>query len=238
MRTAIVAAVLALGACTSASREGEGDARPTAQRSFEVGAFHAVEVEGAHDVTVAVGGAPAVRAEGDAKALEELDIRVENGVLRIGSERRGWSPFNRNRRGVTIQVAAPALDAASISGSGDLRVDRVESEAFQGSVAGSGDLSIGALQVRRADFAIAGSGEIEAAGTAEEAEISIAGSGNAALDALRLRRASVSVAGSGDVRLNASETVNGEIMGSGDLVVQGGARCSVSKMGSGDVRCG
>jgi hypothetical protein len=27
-------------------------------------------------------------------------------------------------------------------------------------------------------------------------------------------------------------------MGSGDVVVTGGAKCSVNKMGSGDVRCG
>ena len=238
MHKAIFGAVLILGACSSANSEAgqAGGSRSTGQRDFQVGEFHKVGLEGAHDVIVTVGGAPSVRAEGDSEALERLDIRVENGELQVGSRRNGW--FSRNHGHVTVHVSVPSLDGASLSGSGNLRIDRAEAETFAAQLAGSGDIQIGALRARRADFDIAGSGGITAGGQADEAEIDIAGSGDARLDALQTRRAKVSVAGSGDVSLRATETVEGDLLGSGNLTVHGSARCSVDKLGSGDVRCG
>lgn len=239
MRTllAIGPLVVLAAACSAGAQPGESHARgEQGQRSFEVGAFESVSLEGSHDVVVAVGAAPSVRAEGDAAALERLDIRVENGALKIGTRRGSW--FGGHRGHVTVYVTAPAINAASIGGSGDMRIDRVEAQRFAASIGGSGDMEIGALRTARADFSVAGSGGIRAAGTAEETDISIAGSGNIALDALESRRADVSVAGSGDVSLRASETVSASIVGSGDVTVHGTARCTVSKLGSGDLRCG
>lgn len=231
-------ALLALGACTSAADgQAGGTGGSAAQQSFRVGDFQSVSLEGSHDVVVTVGGAPSVRAEGDAEAIERLDIRVENGELRIGTRRDGMFSGFRHHRGVTVHVTAPALNGAVIGGSGDMRIDRVQAQAFVASIGGSGDMEIATLQSRRADFSIAGSGGIRAAGAAEEAEISIAGSGSMELDGLTARRASVTVAGSGDVSLRATESVDGSIMGSGGLTVRGSARCSVSKLGSGTISC-
>ena len=234
---------MALGACTVGhghdGQEGhDGQARATGQRDFQVGAFHGVSLEGSSDVIVTVGGAPSVHAEGDSEMLERLDVRVENGVLKIGTRREGWFSGMRHRGGVTVHVGAPSLDRADIAGSGDMRVDRAQAETFHGSIAGSGDLEIGNLRARSAKFSIAGSGSITAVGQAEQAEVEIAGSGDMHLDGLQTRRTEVSVAGSGDISVHASEAVEGSVMGSGDVNVAGGGRCSVSKMGSGNVNCG
>lgn len=229
-------AILVLAACSAGAQPNRVQASgEQGQRSFEVGAFHGVALQGAHNVVVTVGGAPSVRAEGDTAALDGLDIRVENGSLKVGT-RRDWS-WSGPRGAVTVYVTAPSLDAASIGGSGDLRIDRVEAQSFSASIAGSGDMEIAALQAREADFSIAGSGDLRASGAAEQASLSIAGSGSLALEGLQTRRAEVSIMGSGDVSLRATETVGGSVMGSGSVTVQGGARCSVSKMGSGDIRC-
>ncbi|MGZ8345768.1 MAG: head GIN domain-containing protein [Allosphingosinicella sp.] len=234
MRLAILGAVLTLGACTSANGQSD-EARPTGERSFPVGAFQSVSLEGSHDVIVTAGDVPSVRAQGDTEALERLEVAVEGDTLRIGS-RRGRG-FSWHRARVTVYVTTPTLRGAFLRGSGDLRIDRVQTETFEASIAGSGDIDIVALQARRANFSIAGSGGVRAAGAADETDIDIAGSGNARLDALAARRASVSVAGSGNINVRASETVDGSIMGSGNLRVHGPARCSVSKMGSGNISC-
>jgi hypothetical protein len=250
MRLAIIGALIAASACTSANGNESGNGGNSisggsegaqtgsaGQRSFDVGAFQSVSLAGAHDVIVTVGGPPSVRAEGDAEALERLEVRVEGGVLRLETRRNSW--FSGGSRGsVTVHVTAPSLNGASIGGSGDMRIDRVQAEAFESSISGSGDLEIGTLQARRVEFSVTGSGDIRASGAAEEAEISIAGSGSVELDSLQVRRASVSIAGSGDVAIQASEAVDGSIMGSGNVTVRGPARCSVTKMGSGEIRCG
>jgi len=236
MRSILMGAALIVGACTSSGDEGE--ARATGQRSFNVGAFDRVALAGSYDVVVTVGGAAAVRAEGDSERLERLEIRVEDGQLRIGSRgRRGWSWGGRRGR-VTVHVTVPALAGAAVTGSGDMRIDRVEGRAFTASIAGSGDLEVAALRVEQASFSIAGSGNVRAAGTAARAEISIAGSGDADLAAVESRTAEVTVMGSGDARLRATETASVTLMGSGDVSVTGGARCSINKRGSGDVHCG
>ena len=234
----IAASALAVAACSANAQRGEdGPSGEQGRRDFTVGEFRSVSLEGSHDVVVNVGGAASVRAEGDARMIERLDIRVENGALKIGTQRGNWLSGMRGGH-VTVYVTAPAIEGASIGGSGDMRIDRVQANSFAASIGGSGDMEIGALQARQANFSVAGSGGIRASGRAETADISIAGSGNVALDSLEARTADVSVVGSGDVSIRATETVSASIMGSGDVTVRGAARCTVSKMGSGDVHCG
>lgn len=225
------------GACSvGAHGSDRGDTR-LGQRDFQVGTFQSIDLAGAPDVTVAVGGAPSVRAEGPQNALDQLDIRVENGALRIGTRRDGWFSHGRDFGRVTIHVTAPSLSGASIAGSGDMHIDRAEAPAFAASIGGSGDMDIGALRTRQATFSIAGSGNIRAAGQADRTHVSIAGSGDATLDGFQTGDADVSILGSGGARLRATGTVSGSIMGSGDVDVSGTTRCTVSKMGSGDLHC-
>jgi hypothetical protein len=238
----ILVGVGLLAACnmTAEAQHGESGngSGKASQRSYQVGSFDRISLAGSHNVVVSVGAAPSVRAEGDSELLERLDVRVENGELRIGTRKGKWSMgFGSQRAALTVYVTAPSLAAASIAGSGDMKVDKVEGGKFAASIAGSGDLDIASLRVGAADFSIAGSGGISGAGNAETTTISVAGSGDIRLEGLEARRAKVSVMGSGDVRAKAMETADVSVMGSGDVELAGTAKCTVNKKGSGDVRC-
>jgi Putative auto-transporter adhesin, head GIN domain len=241
MRAAMMAgSALLLGACTADAQNGEGQegSGRMGQREFQVAGFDRVSLGGSHNVIVTVGGAPSVRAEGDAETLERLEIRVEDGELHIGMKKGKWSVgWHRDRPPVTIRVTAPTLSGASIGGSGDMRIDKVEGGRFAASIGGSGDMDIASLKVDEARFSIAGSGGIRAKGSAGRSEISIAGSGDIDAAELESRTAKVSVVGSGDVRARATETADVSVMGSGDVTLAGPAKCTISKMGSGEVRC-
>ncbi|HEV2747834.1 MAG TPA: head GIN domain-containing protein [Allosphingosinicella sp.] len=243
MRSALILiSTLALAAaCNMADAQHGADepAEPSSRQSFDVGSFDSVSLGGPYNVIVRVGPAASVRAEGDAEEIGKMEVVVENGDLEIRRRKgeRFTLGFRRNRP-VTVYVTTPALRAAAIGGSGDMRIDRVEGREFAASIGGSGDMTIDSLRVGEASFSVAGSGAIRAAGTADRSSVSIAGSGDVVVDALKSRMASVSIVGSGDVRMNAAETAEVSIMGSGDVSVTGGAKCSVSKMGSGNVRCG
>lgn len=227
-----------LAGCSAGAHEGDGHGR-TAQRAFEVGAFQSVSLTGSPDVIVTVGGAPSVRAEGDARMVERLDIRVEGGDLRIGyREGSSWSFGFGHRRGVTVHVTVPALAAATITGSGDMRIDRVQGDRFVATVTGSGDLDLGRVQAGEAVFSVTGSGGIRAAGRAQRSQIELQGSGDVELGALEIRDAAVSVHGSGNVTARAMEAARVTLMGSGDVAITGPARCQVEKRGSGDISCG
>ena len=242
MRTlGILLSNLALVACSMSADAQEGEREvgggAITQRSFDLAGFDAVGLAGSPNMVVTVGGPHSVRAEGDAEMLERLELRVEDGTLKVGYKKGNWSMNWGSRPRTTIYVTLPALRAASVAGSGDIRVDRVQGDSFKASVAGSGDIAVGQLQVGAANVSIAGSGGIKAAGAAQTASASFAGSGDIDAAALQGRTASASVMGSGDVRIQASETANISIMGSGDVYVSGSARCTINKRGSGDVHC-
>lgn len=243
MRAAVILlSTIALAACNMVADAQEGDAAPASvqgtQRTYQVGSFDSVSLGGHHNVVVQVGPAASVRAEGSAEDLERLEIRVKDGDLHIGTRKGKWGVnFNSRHDPVTVYVTTPALAAAAIGGSGDMRIDKVEGGEFSASIGGSGDIDVASLKVKQASFAIAGSGTIRAAGTAGATDISVAGSGDVDVAGLESREASVSIVGSGDVRARAMETASVSIMGSGDVAMSGTAKCSISKMGSGDVRC-
>ena len=128
----------------------------------------------------------------------------------------GWNSQLRHR--AAVEVTGPMLRGAAVAGSGDIQVDRIAGDSFDGSVAGSGDLQLGSVDVSRCRCRIAGSGDVSAgAGSARDVEYSIAGSGDIDAGASGRETAAVSIAGSGNVCGHATGTANVSIVGSGDV---------------------
>jgi len=211
-------------------------ARAVDSREFQVGEFTRLETVGPQNVQVTTGDGFTVRLEGDQGAVARLSAAVEDGVLRI-RPRDGFD-FDWSDRGeVTIHVTAPALEAITLAGSGDVHVDRIAGRSFNGGIAGSGTLDIDAIEVDEARFSIGGSGDIVVAGKAGNTVIEVGGSGTIAASDLQSRTAEIAIAGSGDIDLTAMDTAEVSVVGSGDVRVGGPANCSISRIGSGTVRC-
>jgi DUF4097 and DUF4098 domain-containing protein YvlB len=239
MRTIVLLSAAALVTACHAAGNAEGTG-PIVQRDFPVaGAFDRIALAGSPNVVVTVGPAASVRAEGDAEILDRLEITNENGQLRIGlrNSAGSWFSWNSHHR-LTVHVTVPALVAAAIEGSGDMRIDRVQGPAFAASVTGSGDMNIAALTADQASFTVTGSGDISAAGHARQATASVTGSGDLRLAQLEAETATIALAGSGGIGLRATQTAAVDLRGSGDVNVAGPARCTINKAGSGDVHCG
>jgi hypothetical protein len=241
-RYAVIAALALLAGCGvvhAQGNDGDGGGGPSAMRSFAVRGFDRVTLRGSDNVVVRVGAAESVTATGPENELEKLEIVVRDGELRIGREKDSWKMgWSRDRRPVVVTVTVPRLRGASVAGSGDMQVDRVQAVSFEGGIAGSGNLRIAQLMADTASLNIAGSGDASVNGQAKSLDVSIAGSGNLEANGLRAERAKISIAGSGDVRAQVTDEADVSIIGSGDVRIAGRPRCRVSKMGSGDVTCG
>lgn len=242
MRSSILvmlAGSAALCACNVHHSDNE-DAGPAVARNYQVGNFDKIEVAGPYDVQVRTGANPSVSANGPQKLLEKTTVEVKDGKLIIHPLRKhswfnfgSWSTHGK----ATLMVTAPQITGATIAGSGDLRIDKVEADDFKGTVAGSGDLDIGTLDVQDLKVDIAGSGSIKGTGKAVSAKYEIAGSGDVDAAQLQSQDIKVSIAGSGSIRAHATGTADVDIMGNGDVDISGGAKCKINKAGSGDVRC-
>lgn len=209
---------------------------PTAL-TYEIGEFDGLSTVGPQDVVITAGDSYSVRSEGSPEALALLEAVVEDGklVIRPKETFRGWN-WGR-MESATFYVTAPRLRTVALAGSGDISVDRIEGESFEGSIAGPGELSIDSMDVDEVDFRIGGTGNVAAAGTARITRVSIGGSGEVDAGGLLSETASVSIGGSGDVDLTVEREAQVSIAGSGDVDISGPARCSVTRMGGGTVRC-
>ncbi|MDM7955914.1 head GIN domain-containing protein [Blastomonas sp.] len=198
--------------------------------------FDRITLAGPDDLTFVTDGAHAVRATGDAKALEALQYKVRNGELRIRRKSSGWSFGDSGE--ATIAVSAPALRALVLAGSGSAKIDRMDGDDVELTVAGSGDAAVASITAKKLEGSIAGSGSLRLVGTAETADISIAGSGSVLGERFRSDTVDISIAGSGDVTMASEGSVEASLMGSGDVTIKGNAKCKSSAMGSGSLTCG
>lgn len=238
MRPIHLAAASALLFATGACSESRAESGPTTSRTYQVGAFTSLEVTGPFDVAVSTGKPVAVAAEGPEKLIEALKVEVVDGKLLIRPERKGWfGGFNWNGGPAKVVVSVPSLDAAQITGSGDVMVDRVNGERFAGAIAGSGNLNVGQASIKQLALAISGSGSVKVAGQAQQASYSIAGSGDVDAGGLTAVNADAEIAGSGNIRARVTGQAKASIAGSGDIDISGGAQCQQSKQGSGEIRC-
>src|SRR6266404_3094647 len=182
---AAVVAASALAGCHVRAENGGG---ATVSKNYSVGNFQQIEVAGPYDVDVRTGANVSVSARGSEKLLDRTVVEVKGNKLLIHAENNhgffhfGWSSHG----GARFTVTVPQLSGATIAGSGDIRVDKISGQNFEGNVAGSGGLDIAAMNVQQLKLAITGSGGVKAGtGTAQAAQYDIAGSGDIDAGALQ-----------------------------------------------------
>lgn len=239
MRKSVVAAIAASAALAGCHARAE-DAGATVSRNYQVGNFQQIEVSGPYEVNVRTGSNASVSAQGGENLLGRTEVQVQGDKLVIKPEHHGgWFNFGWSSHSkATFTVTVPQLSGATVAGSGDIHVDRVAGQSFDGTVAGSGGLDVGAMDVQSLRLRIGGSGGLNAGtGKAQSADYSIGGSGDIDAKGVQTQSAKVAIAGSGSVKANATGSADVSIVGSGDVEVTGGAKCSINKQGSGDVRC-
>lgn len=231
-RAAALAALLVLPALPAAAHERgsvSGDGHPTTQRR-EVSEFDGIDLRGAADVSVRVGGERSVAVVVDGNLQPHLRTEVRGRTLVIDSD-----VSLRSRTEPRVEVTVPALRRVAISGAGDVVVEG-GSGPLQLAIEGAGEVRWkGEATVLRAT--IEGAGELGLEGRAERLEVSVEGSGDVDARRLRAKDVAASVEGSGDVDVTVDGgTLTASVSGSGDIHWSGEAKVErASVTGSGEI---
>src|SRR5690606_38465619 len=124
---------------------------------------------------------------------------------------------------VTIYLTAPDLNDLRISGSGDIFVEGdINNNDMEMDISGSGSIKMDKLETGYLDVNISGSGSMEIqAGEADEEILKISGSGNIYFPNLITRKAITTTSGSGDIRIHVLEELRSTISGSGSVFYKG-----------------
>ena len=211
-----------------------------ATRPFPVPGFTKLRIEGPYMVHVRTGAGPSVNARGPQSQLDKLTVESRGDLLVISTEKGwNWTSLHWGKdQIVTIDVTVPMLQAATLTGSGDVNIDHIRTSAFAAQLTGSGDLSIAQLETSRLSASVNGSGDLTIAGRTGRADASVQGSGDLRASGLAVGLLNASVTGSGDISIGATKVAKANIVGSGDISIAGRPSCTKNKVGSGDIRCG
>jgi hypothetical protein len=211
---AAFAAALLIAVAVSACGISVAEDGPHEVRSRQVPAFDRIEVRGSTEVIVERGPRRALRLEGGANRVHDLQTYVEGDTLVVEQEDTSG----------TIDIGG---DPARVIA----RVPRIEAVRIDG----SGRVVLRDLRGTRLRASVYGSGEVQASGQVERLHSRIDGSGSLRTAALGADEAAVAISGSGSAELGPTDRIAAEIDGSGDVTYAGDPVVSEDISGSGDV---
>ena len=225
MRIFLLASMLVLAAPAAAET-----------RNFGVSDFTKIRVKAPVRVHLATGVAPFARATGSAQALQNLSIRVESGVLTIGTSQSAWGGYPGKSSGpAEIYLGTHELGSASITGAGTLAIDKVKRFDFLLTVQGAGDARIGAVEVDQLKLGVAGTGMIAVAGQAKSLEAALRGSSALEAGTLTVKDMKLVVDGPGSAAATVTNSATITGSGSGEIALAGNPACQLKLSGTGNI---
>lgn len=195
--------------------------------------FTGIGISISADVYYTPGNVHEIKIEGDAKDVDDLITKVENGFLQVKYPPR----FKIRRSKLTIHITSSELEAVKVSGSGKFKSgEPVTSDEMDFAVSGSGDIHFEKLTADEISVKISGSGDVVLIkGNADELGTRISGSGKLNAEAFEVDEFSASISGSGSVKITVKEELESRISGSGKVYYHGNPRVNASSSGSGKV---
>lgn len=184
---------------------------PSASEARTVPAFHAIELRGVVGADLTVGKPASVQITADNDKLNRVITEVKDGVLVIDT--KGSGSFGHLHAAVT----APDIDAIALTGTADLSATGIASP----------NLAI----------SVSGTGMVNATGKADTLHITIGGSGHLTAGDLAAKDVTIDIGGTGSATLQATQSVDARISGTGSVTVHGHpAAVHKSVGGTGSIR--
>lgn len=209
-----------------------------AERSFGISGFERIRVEGPYAVTLTTGRAPAARASGDPRALDDIDIHVDGTSLVVRTRPNDGGP-RRATAPVAVVLATHDLRTASVLGGGALTISgAVAGQRVDLAVNGSGMLRVAGLAADQLNVTLIGTGSVTLGGRAARARLVASGAGTIAATALNVDDLIVRLDGTGQAEVSARRTADVATTGIGGVTVRGTPACTVRATGGGPIVCG
>ncbi len=209
--TAVAAAALAISGCGISGIPLDGD---TSTEIRSVDAFDSIELRGAAEVVVVVGGPQTIEIVADTAVQKYVKTTVSDGELVIDTD-YGWRWGDID---VDVRISVPSLDSFDLKGAGNIVIRGINSNRFS--------------------FTLAGAGDIDIAGKAVDVTINLAGAGG--IDAYDLIAEDVvaKLSGAGQISVTATDTLDATLSGLGGIDYDGDPEVTsrVSGVGSIDPR--
>jgi hypothetical protein len=233
------------------------------KKEYEVEEFHKLAIGGGGKVILNQGDRSALAIEAPESVLDELQVSVVDGELRIGMESmsgfRFLFNFGKLLESDHITYYVTVKDIESMKFSGGLRVDasslavndlkivnsgavKASYESIQGKVLEmvvSGSASVDCGQLDLSELSVRASGSMKMSvdyGSVNRQEVHISGSADYNAPELASQEAKFSISGAGKAKVRVESSLDVSISGSGTIHYSGAASVNQRISGSGRVK--
>lgn len=193
--TFIIAAMLLLASCSSSQVSGNGK---SVTKSRQVNSFNEIKISGAYKVVITQGNIQSVKVTTDSNIEPLVIIDVKGDTLRIHNKKGVGFSLNRP---VLVEIAVRKLKRLTISGANQIIASNLNGDKLQVDTNGSIQGSL-AGKVNKLNVQVSGSGKIDASKLVAE-------------------DVNVRLTGSGQIKVNATDSLNSKITGSGTIAYSG-----------------
>ncbi len=168
-------------------------------RTYELSGFDGIDVSGVYELDITVGEDYSIELSGDEAEMDNVDIRVESGILYMGSKKK-WK--KKNRHGIDAVIMLPSLNDLEVSGVASADIEGVDAESFE--------------------LDVSGVAEVDIEGTCGSLDAHVSGVGELDAEDLICDNVEVHLSGVGEVSVYADEFADITASGMGEVDVYGG----------------
>ncbi|MFT3976648.1 MAG: DUF2807 domain-containing protein [Sphingomonas bacterium] len=212
-----------------------------AERTYSVGSYDRLRIDGPFEVHVVAGGSPRASAKGSDAMLSRLDLHVEGTTLTVRLGPGGWGETPKaaaSRTPMVVTLSTPMLNTILLSAGAQVTASKVSAQRLELAVNGAGTLAVDGVQADQLGAVLTGTGTLRLSGRANRARLASSGSGTIDAGALTVSELTVHLDGTGETRVNARYTAQVTTTGLGKVTVLGSAKCTVKALADGPVICG
>jgi hypothetical protein len=180
----------------SSNSTTEGSGVPATQVR-DVAAFDSIELAGSNNLVIHVGEKQSVVVRADDNLVDRVTTEVQSRELVVAN-----TPGSLTTKSpMSVEVDVPTLDALTLTGSGNIVVDGIETESL--------------------DVTLPGSGTLTGSGTATRLDVTVSGSGTVQFTQLAANDVRAVVSGSGSIFVTATRSLDASVSGSGAVLYTG-----------------
>lgn len=228
----LILCTLALSACGFTGFTFVTGSGNVGSESREVSNFDAVTLEGSGDLIVTQGNQESLKIEAEENLIPYIRTEVRGHTLHIFIDHTNSLSIDANRP-MRYYVSMKDVTGLTLSGSGTITSDNINTKNLDINLSGSGDVEIDKLKADSLTIDLSGSGKCVLNGEVASQNMNISGSGKCDASELKGKDVDIDISGSGKAMVAATNTLNVTITGSGDITYSGNPKISQTITGSG-----
>ncbi|MFN4144252.1 MAG: PspC domain-containing protein [Runella sp.] len=162
-------------------------------KQFEVKDFNRINISGAFVVKITKGNTFKLTADGREEDIEDLEVKVENGTLRVGN-RQKIKVFGKTER-IGLTLTLPTVTDINLAGATIAKIEGFDNLASLDLDIAGASKTIVNIAAQKLDLSVSGASKVELYGSANTLHADLAGACSLDAEQMRIQNAEVSASG-------------------------------------------